>query len=142
MASRVLRNIVVLGTAALVLAPSLAMAECGYIYENTESFRDKGIYPAQVLLIDGETPKSFENGFKITPGQHTVKVAEMIPEGELGISGIPNNRDTEKSVTMNFDAGKAYVMASQVAPNAQGGSAADLKDIWDITMFVLKKDCK
>lgn len=142
MENRSLHKIVGLGIAGLVLAPSLAMAECGYIYENTESFRDKGIYPAQVLLIDGETPKSFENGFKITPGQHTVKVAEMIPEGELGISGIPHNRDTEKSVTMNFDAGKAYVMASQVATNAQGGSAADLKDLWDITMFVLKKDCK
>lgn len=139
---RKLRNTVSLGIAMLALAPSLAMAECGYIYENTESFRDKGIYPAQVLLIDGETPKSFENGFKITPGQHTVKVAEMIPEGELGIAGIPNNRDTEKSVTMNFDAGKAYVMASQVAADAQGGSTADLKDIWDITMFVMKKDCK
>ena len=64
-------------------------------------------YPAQVLLIDGETPKSFENGFKITPGQHTVKVAEMIPEGELGISGIPNNRDTEKRVTMDYNAVQA-----------------------------------
>lgn len=142
MASRALQGSIVLGAAALILAPSMAMAECGYIYENTESFRDKGIYPAQVLLIDGETPKSFENGFKITPGQHTVKVAEMIPEGELGMAGIPNNRDTEKSVTMNFDAGKAYVMASQVAADAQGGSTADLKDIWDITMFVMKKDCK
>lgn len=142
MASRAFRGSIVLGAAALVLVPSMAMAECAYVYENTESFRDKGIYPARVLLIDGETPKSFENGFKIAPGQHTVKVAEMIPEGELGMAGIPNNRDTEKSVTMNFDAGKAYVMASQVAADAQGGSTADLKDIWDITMFVMKKDCK
>ena len=142
MAGSRIRNPIALAAMAAAFVPSLVQAECGYIYENTESFRDKGIYPAQVLLIDGETPKSWENGFKIAPGQHTVKVGEMIPESELGMSGIATNRDMEKSVTMNFDAGKAYVMAAQVATDAQGGSTADLKDIWDITMFVMKKDCK
>ena len=142
MASRALRKIVALSAGTLVLAPSLAMAECGYIYENTESFRDKGIYPAQVLLIDGETPVSWETGYKIKPGQHTVKVGERIPEDELGIAGMPTAKDMDKSVTMNFDADKAYVMASKVATDAAGGSAADLKDYWDITMFVIAKPCK
>lgn len=142
MASRSMRGLAVLGLVAAAMAPALAQADCGYIYENTESFRDKGIYPAQVLLIDGETPTQWETGYKITPGQHTVKVGELIPEGELGITGMPNSQDMHKTVTMNFDAGKAYVMASKVATDATGGSAADLKDYWDITMFVIAKPCK
>lgn len=142
MESRALRNIVALGIAAAALAPSWAMAECGYVYENTEGFRDKGIYPAQVLSIDGESPTRWETAYKITPGQHTVKVSELIPESELGMTGVTTNREMEKSVTMNFEADKAYVMAAQVAADAQGGSTADLKDIWDITMFVMKKPCK
>ena len=95
-----------------------------------------------MLLIDGETPTQWETGYKITPGQHTVKVGELIPEGELGITGMPNSQDMHKTVTMNFDAGKAYVMASKIATDAAGGSAADLKDYWDITMFVIAKPCK
>ncbi len=142
MATHSMRGFAMLGLVAAVLAPALARADCGYIYENTESFRDKGIYPAQVLLIDGETPTTWETGYKITPGQHTVKVGERIPESELGIAGMPTSKDMDKSVTMNFDADKAYVMASKVATDAAGGSAADLKDYWDITMFVIAKPCK
>lgn len=81
---------------------SVAAAACGRISTFDVAPRNRHIYYARILLLDGTTPGTYgQDTFRVSPGEHTLLVTEHIPSLQMGVGAIATTRrHTSKTLTV------------------------------------------
>jgi hypothetical protein len=117
--------------------PTAATTGCGRISVFDVAPRSKDLYRARLLEIDGELagPTSSRT-FRVTPGRHTLTVAELIDDSEfndvqLRLRG--QGRDLSKTVEIEVAPNTTYMLAAHFIESRRG-SISD-KSYWEPVIY-------
>lgn len=92
-------------------------ASCGRVSQFDMAPRNRQVYPARVLAIDGTAPgPSRSDVFRVTPGPHVVRVAELIDSSEF--NGVELRRRgmgrvAQADITFEVEPGYTYFVGAQ-----------------------------
>lgn len=78
----------------LLLAPTIAAADCGYVSSAAKPPLSEGVYPAEIRKIDGiDQPRREQNRIRLTVGTHRIAIEERIgtvPRGYTALRKLGN----------------------------------------------------
>ncbi len=90
---------IMLGSAAIAATDARSNSEssaadngCGRISTFDVAPRGKRQYHARILLLDGVSPNSRQQTFRVKPGKHVLLVSEDIPTLQMGVGEIATGR--------------------------------------------------
>lgn len=117
-----MKHWIVTVAAAALLWPGLASAQaetdsCGRVSQFDLAPRNRQVYPVRVLAIDGRLPgPSTSDVYRVSPGPHTVKLAELIDPEEF--SNVELRRRnvghvSRAEITFEVEAGYTYFVGAQ-----------------------------
>lgn len=100
-------------------ADASAGGGCGRVSTFDVAPRNKHLYHARILLLDGSTPgPSGQESFRVSPGEHHLLVAEDIPTLEMGVGEMATLRKhTSKALTIIVKADTKSMIAAQFYPD-------------------------
>ena len=90
---------------------------CGRVSQFDMAPRNRQVYPARILAVDGTAPgPSTSEVFRVAPGTHVVKVAELIDSREFnGVELRRRNmgRVAQAEITFEVEPGYTYFVGAQ-----------------------------
>ena len=127
-----------LGSAAVASTDTPANSEttgCGRISSFDLAPRQKNLYGAVILLLDGVTPGPHgARAYRVEAGVHQLLVAERIPTDRMGVGEIASLRnDKPKSLIVNVAANTRALIAAQF--NQDRATQINTGGYWDPVMW-------
>jgi len=89
---------------------------CGRVSQFDMAPRHRQVYPVRVLEIDGRSPLSTTNNYRVAPGPHRVKVAELIDSEEftnVELRRRNTNRVAQAEIEFEVEPGYTYFVGAQ-----------------------------
>ncbi len=122
----------------LALAPHAALAMddpsqgCGRVSSFDMAPRNRQVYPVRVLAIDGTQPgPSTSDVFRVAPGMHVVRVAELIDIEEFNPVELRRRnigRVARAEIRFEVEPGYTYFVGAQSFLRSDGDAIAVQKD--------------
>lgn len=92
-----------------------ADGSCGRISSFDVAPRGKHLYHARVLLLDGKTPNSAQQTYRVNPGPHELLVSEDIPTLDIGAGEIATfRRHTRKTLHVDVEPNTTVMIAARL----------------------------
>lgn len=112
---------VALGSAAVAATgdggsdPAMADSGCGRISTFDVAPRGKRLYHARIMLLDGQSPNSRQQNYRVDAGEHTLVVAEDIPTLAIGVGEIATLRKhTRKTLHVDVKPNTTVMVAAKL----------------------------
>ncbi len=97
-------------------APAAAPAGCGVVKEFDRNLKERDVYPANVLEIDGKPMRQRDYAHELSAGPHKFKLANQIPSGELSFA-VQHSRDKnihDRELTIDVKPDTVYLLGAKL----------------------------